>query len=154
MLGLLPRMMSLRGWALSPQAFSCYTLRSDGVCKASICIIISFHRSTNCNLTFYIIPCVDHVFKMSVNLECQCWNTAWCIILCVYTCVLSFVILVTMLGDQPQSIPIKTPSFNWDSVNLHEQWQLFSEQCKFLLINDGPFSKHSELACIAAVWIA
>ena len=34
---------------------------------------------------------------------------------------------------------------------MHEEWKLFSEQCKFLLINDGPFSKHSEPACIAAV---
>ena len=56
-----------------------------------------------------------------------------------------------MPNEQPPSIPIKTPSFNWDSVNLHEQWKLFSEQCNFLLINDGPFSKHSELAHIAAV---
>ena len=47
-----------------------YTLRSDGVYKASICLSISFHRGTNCNLTFYIIPCVDYVFKMSDNLEC------------------------------------------------------------------------------------
>ena len=29
--------------------------------------------------------------------------------------------------------------------------ELFSEQCKFLLINDGPFLKHSEPAHIAAV---
>ena len=49
-----------------------YTLRSDGVCKASICLSISFYRGTNCNLSFYIIPCVDYVFKTSVNLEHQC----------------------------------------------------------------------------------
>ena len=35
---------------------------------------------------------------------------------------------------------------------MHDQWKMFSEQCKFLLINDGPFSKHSEPAHIAAVW--
>ena len=40
-----------------------YTLRSDGVCKASIHLSISFYRGTNHNLTFYIIPCVDYVFK-------------------------------------------------------------------------------------------
>ena len=51
-----------------------------------------------------------------------------------------------MPNEQPLSITIKTLSFN-----LHEQWKLFSEQCKFLLINDGPFSKHSEPAHIAAV---
>ena len=34
---------------------------------------------------------------------------------------------------------------------MHDQWKLFSEQCKFLLINDCPFSKHSESAHIAAV---
>ena len=56
-----------------------------------------------------------------------------------------------MPSDQPLSIPIKTPSFNWDSVNLHDKWKLFSQQCKFLLINDGPFSKYSEPASIAAV---
>ena len=44
-----------------------------------------------------------------------------------------------------------TPTFNWDSVNLHEQWKLASEQCKFLLINCGPFSKHSKPAHLAAV---
>ena len=48
-----------------------------------------------------------------------------------------------MPDDQPPGIPINTSSFNWDSVNLHEQWNLFSKQCKFFLINDGPFSKHS-----------
>ena len=53
-----------------------------------------------------------------------------------------------MPNDQPLSIPIKTPSFNWDNVNLHEQWKLFSKQCKFLLINNGPFSRHSEPDCI------
>ena len=31
------------------------------------------------------------------------------------------------------------------------QWKLFSKQCKFLLINDWPVSKHSKPACIAAV---
>ena len=35
---------------------------------------------------------------------------------------------------------------------MHEQWKLFSEQCKFLLLHDGPFSKHSEPAHIAVVW--
>ena len=49
------------------------------------------------------------------------------------------------------SIPVKTPSFNWDYVNLHDQWKLFSDQCKFFLLNDGPFSKHSEPAHIAGV---
>ena len=34
---------------------------------------------------------------------------------------------------------------------MHDQWKLFSEQCKFLLIKDGPFSKHSEPAGIVAV---
>ena len=34
---------------------------------------------------------------------------------------------------------------------MHNQWKLFSEQCKFLFINDGPFSKHSEPAYITAV---
>ena len=56
-----------------------------------------------------------------------------------------------MPNNQPPSIPVKTLSFNWDNVNLHEQWKLFSKQCKFLLINDGPFSKHPEPALIAAV---
>ena len=56
-----------------------------------------------------------------------------------------------MPNEQPLSIPIKTPSFNCDNVNLYDQWKLFSEQCKFLLINDGPSSKHSEPAHIAAV---
>ena len=56
-----------------------------------------------------------------------------------------------MPNEQPLSISMKTLSFNWDNVNLLDQWKLFSEQCKFLLINDGPFSKHSESACIAAV---
>ena len=44
-----------------------------------------------------------------------------------------------MPGEQPLSIPIKTPSFNWDNVNLHDQWKLLSGQCKFNLINDGLF---------------
>ena len=66
--------------------------------------------------------------------------------LCIYLCIVLCDLIFTMPGDQPPSIPIKTPSFNWDCVNLHEQWKLFSEQCKFLLINDGPFSKHSEPA--------
>ena len=56
-----------------------------------------------------------------------------------------------MPNEQPPCIPIKTPSFNLDNVNLHDQWKFFSEQCKFLLINDDPFSKHSEPAHIAAV---
>ena len=56
-----------------------------------------------------------------------------------------------MPNEQPLSIPINTPSFNWDNFNLHDQWKLFREQCKFLLINDGPYSKHSEPAYIAAV---
>ena len=56
-----------------------------------------------------------------------------------------------MPNEQHLSIPIKTPSFNWHNVNLHDPWKLFREQCKFLLINDGPFSKHSEPACITAV---
>ena len=56
-----------------------------------------------------------------------------------------------MPGDQPPCIPIKTPSFNCDNVNLHEQWKLFNEQCKFLLINDSLFSKHQEPVHIAAV---
>ena len=46
---------------------------------------------------------------------------------------------------------LKLPSFNRDSVNLYDQWKLFSEQCKFLLINNGPFSKHSEPPHIAAL---
>ena len=54
-----------------------------------------------------------------------------------------------MLSEQPLSIPIKIPSFKWDSVNLHDEWKLFSEQCKFLLIN--PVSKHSVPAHIAVV---
>ena len=54
------------------------------------------------------------------------------------------------------SIPNKTPSFNWESVNLHDQWKLFSEQCKYLLTNDGLFSKHAETVHIAAIlnWLA
>ena len=56
-----------------------------------------------------------------------------------------------MPNEQPLSIPIKPPSFDWDNGNVHDQWKLFSEQCKFLLINDCPFSKHSEPAHIAAV---
>ena len=56
-----------------------------------------------------------------------------------------------MPSEQTLSIPIKTPGFNLDNVNLHDQWKLFSEQCKFLLINDGPFSKLSEPPHIAAV---
>ena len=56
-----------------------------------------------------------------------------------------------MPNEQPPSNPTKIPSFNWDNVSLHDEWKLFSEQCKFLLINDGPFSKHSESAHIAAV---
>ena len=49
-----------------------------------------------------------------------------------------------------QSIPIKPLIFNRDSLNLHEQWTLFREQCQFLLI-DGPYPVHTEPACIAAV---
>ena len=71
--------------------------------------------------------------------------------LCIYLCIVLCDFIVTMPGDQPPSIPIKTPSFNWDSVNLQEQWKSFSEQCKFLLKNNGPFSKHSDLAHIATV---
>ena len=56
-----------------------------------------------------------------------------------------------MPSEQPPSIPIKTPSLNWDNVYLHDQWKLFIEQCKASLINNGPFSKHSETANIAAV---
>ena len=56
-----------------------------------------------------------------------------------------------MPNEQSPGIPIKTPSFNWDSVNLHDQWKLFSEHCKFLLTNDGLFSKHSEPAHVAAL---
>ena len=56
-----------------------------------------------------------------------------------------------MPHEQPLGIPIKTPSFNLDNVNLHDQWKLFSEQCTILLINDGSYSKHSEPACVAAV---
>ena len=53
-----------------------------------------------------------------------------------------------MPGDTTQSIPIKPPTFNWDSLNLHEQWKLFRKQCQFLLI-DGPYSMHREPAHIA-----
>ena len=70
---------------------------------------------------------------------------------CIYMCIVLCDLIFTVPGNQPPSTPIKTPSFNWDCVNLHEQWKLFSEQCKFLLINDGQFSKHSEPVCIAAV---
>ena len=56
-----------------------------------------------------------------------------------------------MPSEQPPSIPIQTPSFNWDNVNFHDQWKLFSEQCNFLLINNGPFSKHSDPVHIAPV---
>ena len=56
-----------------------------------------------------------------------------------------------MSSYQPPCIPINSPRFNWDNVNLHDQWKLFSEQYKFLLISDGLFSKHSEPAHIAAV---
>ena len=65
-------------------------------------------------------------------------NTALCIIFCDLI-VSQF---VTMPSEQHLSIPIKTPSFNWDNVNLNAQWKLFSEQCKFLLINNVPYSKH------------
>ena len=51
----------------------------------------------------------------------------------------------------PPNLLIKTPSFNWESVNLHDQWKLFSEQCKYLLTNDGPFSKHGEAAHVTAI---
>ena len=71
--------------------------------------------------------------------------------LCIFLCIVLCDLIVTVSGDQSPSIPIKTSSVNRDSVNLLEQWKLFSEHCKFLLINDGPFSKHSELACIATV---
>ena len=53
-----------------------YTLKSDGVCKASVSLSISFNKGTYCNLTFYIIPYVDYVFKTCINLECQCYNAA------------------------------------------------------------------------------
>ena len=56
-----------------------------------------------------------------------------------------------MPSAQPPGIPIKTPISNWDIVNLHDQWKLLSKLCKFLLINYSPFTKHSELGCIAAV---
>ena len=56
-----------------------------------------------------------------------------------------------MPNKQPLSIPIKISSFNWDNVNLHDQWKLFSESANYCLINDGQFSKHSEPACKAAV---
>ena len=36
-------------------------------------------------------------------------------------------------------------------MNLHDQWKLFSEQCKYLLTNDRLFSKHAEAACITAI---
>ena len=66
-----------------------------------------------------------------------------------------YCVTITMPGEQPLSIPIKTSSFNWDNDNLYDQWKLFSEQYKFLLINGGPFSKHSEPAHTAAVlsWV-
>ena len=51
----------------------------------------------------------------------------------------------------PASIPIKTPTFNWESVRLDDQWELFNDQCKHLLTNDGPFSKHAEAAHITAI---
>ena len=56
-----------------------------------------------------------------------------------------------MPNEQHLGIHIKTPGFNWDNDNLYDQWKLFSEQCKFLLINDNPFSKHSEPAHLAAL---
>ena len=61
---------------------------------------------------------------------------------------------ITMPGDTKQSIPVKPPTFNWDSSNLHEQWKLFKEQCQVLLM-DGPYSMHTEPACIPVVlnWI-
>ena len=49
------------------------------------------------------------------------------------------------------SILIKTPSFNRESVNLHGQWKSFSGQCKYLLTNDGLFSKHANAAHITAI---
>ena len=71
--------------------------------------------------------------------------------LCIYLCIVLCDLIVTMPDDQSPSIPIKTSSFNLDSVYLHKQWKLFSEHCKFWLINDGLFSKNSEPAHIAAV---
>ena len=47
--------------------------------------------------------------------------------LCIYLCIVLCDLIVPVSGDQTPSIPIKTPSFNWDSVNSHEQWKVFSE---------------------------
>ena len=91
--------------------------------------------------------CPKHPFNWNINVKTLLDVLYFVYILVYCICDLIF----TMPGDQPPSIPIKTPSFNWDCVNLHEQWKLSSEQCKFLLINDGAFSKHSEPAHIAAV---
>ena len=51
----------------------------------------------------------------------------------------------------PASTQIKNPSFNWESVNLHDQRKLFSEHYKYLLTNDGPFSKHTEAAHVTTI---
>ena len=63
---------------------------------------------------------------------------------------LCLIISITMPGDTMQSIPIRHLTFNWDSLNLHEQWKLFREQCQFLLI-DRPYLTHTEAAHIAVV---
>ena len=67
----------------------------------------------------------------------------------IYCTLWFYCVTIKMPNEQSLCIPIKLPSSNWYSVNLHNQWKLFSEQCKFLLINDGWFSKHSEPAHIA-----
>ena len=57
-----------------------------------------------------------------------------------------------MPSEKPLSIPIRTPQVLIGTMLiLHDQWKLFSEQCKFLLINNGQFSKYSEPSPISAV---
>ena len=39
---------------------------------------------------------------------------------------------------------------------MHDQWKLLSEQCTYLLTDDGLFSKHAEAPHVAAIlnWLS
>ena len=51
---------------------------------------------------------------------------------------------------EPPSIPVNKPSFNWESINLHETFKLFHNQVKFLLV-EGHYSKYDDMDKVRAI---
>ena len=50
----------------------------------------------------------------------------------------------------PPSILVNKPSFNWESLNLHETFKLFRNQVRFLLA-EGQYAKCSDIDKVGAI---